>query len=58
MTIKKAIKILDQHNKWRRGSDKVKMCNAAELGVAIETVINFSKEKIKDNEKHTLCRPS
>jgi len=58
MTIKKAIKILQQHNKWRRGSDKAKMCNATELGVAIETVINFSKEKIKDNEKYPLRRPS
>jgi len=58
MTIKKAIKLLEQHNKWRRGSDKVKMCNATELGVAIETTIKFSKEKIKDNEKHTLRRPS
>lgn len=47
MTIKKAIKILEQHNKWRRGSDKVKMGNATELGIAIDTVIGFVKEKIK-----------
>lgn len=44
MNINKAIKILEQHNKWRRDHtwppNDLKMPNPKELGIAIDTVVN------------------
>lgn len=40
MTLQEAIKILDNHNKWRRGNDTIQMTDPTELGIAIELVIN------------------
>lgn len=39
MKINKAIKILERHNKWRRGAETIQQ-DPKEIGVAIETVIN------------------
>lgn len=45
MDIKKAIKILELHNKWRRDNEgKYKMEDPKELGVAIDLVINELKK--------------
>ena len=39
MKLHKALKILDNHNKWRRGDDDYPMAHPTELGKAIDTVI-------------------
>ena len=49
MSIKDAMKILIQHNKWRRDNhipNKYDMVNPTELGKAIEVAINAMKELI------------
>ena len=49
MSIKDAMKILIQHNKWRRDDhipNKYDMVNPTELGKAIEVAINVMKELI------------
>ena len=41
MKIKKAVEILEYHNKWRRGVYPEKeMVKPNELGIAIDTVVN------------------
>jgi len=40
MTIKQAVKILKQHNKWRRGAAVNAQASPYEVGIAIDTVIN------------------
>jgi hypothetical protein len=45
MEIKKAIKILKNHNKWRRGDDTINMTDPTLLGIALDTVIEFVDEK-------------
>jgi hypothetical protein len=44
MTRKQAIKILSDHNAWRRGADK-EMADPIALGMAIEYAINVLKSK-------------
>ena len=40
MKISKAIKILDHHNRWRRGNDnRLKMDDPKQLGIAIDTIL-------------------
>jgi hypothetical protein len=43
MKIQKAIKILKNHNKWRKGSEEVTMAEPKELSKAIDLVIQFAK---------------
>lgn len=46
MTIKKAIEILEKHNKWRRDNsvpNKNTMADPTELGIAIDTVVDYIK---------------
>jgi len=47
MTIKQAIKILEQYNKWRRGNWKIKMQDPKDIGkaidVATQTLTRISK---------------
>lgn len=44
MKIKKALKILARHNKWRRGAG-IPMENPTQLGIAIETILETFKPK-------------
>jgi hypothetical protein len=44
MTIEKAIEILDNHNKWRKGNDEISMTEPKILSKAIDTIINFHKK--------------
>lgn len=47
MTIKEAIIILELHNEWRRDNNVpsiYKMVNPKELGIAIDTVVNYFKK--------------
>lgn len=47
MKLKKAFKILQRHNKWRRGAE-IPMENPTELGIAIDKIIQkFKSKKIK-----------
>ena len=43
MKLKTAIKILEDHNKWRRGAE-TQMQEPKTIGIAIDTVINKFKE--------------
>lgn len=47
MELKEAIDILEHHNRWRRGDDDEVMCNPAELGKAIDTVVAHCRESTK-----------
>ena len=48
MGIKKAIEILETHNKWRRDNENIyKMQNPTQLGIAIDTVVEKFKNKTK-----------
>lgn len=42
MSVKKAISILEKHNKWRRGG-KGEMIDPTILGIAIDTIVNNFK---------------
>ena len=49
MKLKEAAEILERHNKWRRDNDnQYEMINPKELGIAIDTVVRFIKEDLKD----------
>lgn len=48
MKIKKAIKVLKKHNKWRRGDDSIEMTDPKTLGIALDTAIEFL-EQSKEN---------
>jgi len=43
MKLSKVIKILEEHNAWRRGDDNYTMGCVKELGIAIDTVIKITK---------------
>ena len=38
MEVQEALRILEYHNKWRRGAD-IEMLNPTILGIAIDTVV-------------------
>ena len=38
MEVQEALRILEYHNKWRRGAD-IRMLNPTILGIAIDTVV-------------------
>jgi hypothetical protein len=44
MKIKKAIKILEYHNQWRRGKTDDPKYTPRQIGKAIDTMINFLKD--------------
>jgi hypothetical protein len=44
MDIQEAVKLLEQHNKWRRGAD-IKMVDPKMLGEAIDLIVNKYKTK-------------
>lgn len=51
MKLKEAAEILERHNKWRRDNSithKHEMADPKELGIAIDTVVQFIKEDLKD----------
>lgn len=50
MDIEKAVYILKQHNKWRRGAD-IPMENPTELGIAIDTVVTYTERRLKDDNR-------
>lgn len=48
MELKKAIEILELHNKWRRDNDsKYEIADPKELGIAIDVIINEIKKKTR-----------
>ena len=47
MTLQEAVKLLESHNKWRRGDDSLDMAEPKELGIAIELIIEHFKTKEK-----------
>ena len=50
MTAKQAVKILEKHNKWRRGDKRIKMQNHTEIGKAIDIAVKMLKYNIeRDN---------
>ena len=43
MKIQEAVKILEQHNKWRKGKGKVDMTSPRLLSEAIDTCVGYVK---------------
>ena len=54
MDIKEAINILKDHNKWRIGSEEIKMAEPRELTEAINIVISFT-ENYQALQSELLC---
>ena len=46
MELKQAIKILEAHNRWRRGEDVEPMVEPTEIGDAIDVVVEYVKNNI------------
>lgn len=51
MTKKRALEILEAHNKWRRGSDAIPMQDPKDIGEALEISIKSLKKLIKKTTK-------
>ena len=51
MKLKKALKILKRHNKWRRGAG-IPMENPTQLGIAIDTILETFKPNRIDYNKY------
>ena len=50
MTLKQAIRIVENHNKWRRDNNvppKTKMGNPKKLGVALDVLLIVAKDYYK-----------
>lgn len=47
MKLSKAIEILEKHNHWRRAEVDCKMVNPKELGIAIDTILEYCKKGVK-----------
>jgi hypothetical protein len=50
MTLKQAIKIVENHNKWRRDNNeplKYKMVDVKELGIALDVLLIVAKDYCK-----------
>ena len=45
MTLEQAIEILETHNRWRRGDDTVPMLKPKDIGIAIDVVVSYFKNK-------------
>lgn len=51
MTEQEALKLLQRHNRWRRGDDSVEMEDPRALGIAIDVACRVLAEHIeKENE--------
>ena len=45
MTLQEALKLLEIHNKWRRGDDTLEMAEPKDLGIAIDLIVNHFNAK-------------
>ena len=58
MTLQEAVKLLESHNKWRRGDDTLEMAEPKDLGKAIDLIVKHFKTKregmFADICNHTL----
>ena len=45
LKVKKAVEILERHNKWRRGDDSIDMEDPTKLGKAIDIVVKEMKNR-------------
>lgn len=55
MKLKKAVKIVKRHNKWRRGHyDITDMQDTTDIGNAIDVVVKACEKTLKANSKATL----
>jgi len=46
MELKKAIGVLETHNRWRRGEEVEPMSKPSDIGDAIDTVVEYVKNNI------------
>lgn len=44
MSLQQAIKILTDHQDWRRGSEEKSMATPTELGIAINVILDYLNE--------------
>lgn len=61
MTVKQAIRIVENHNKWRRDKNvppKTKMADAKMLGIALDVLLIVAKDycKIYDMDRLQISR--
>jgi len=49
MTLHTAIRILERHNRWRRGAE-IPATDPKELGEAIQTIVEHHKSKANDKQ--------
>lgn len=50
MTLKKAYKILKQHNKWRKGAG-IEQITPTQLGIAIDIILSYLKDMVIDKKQ-------
>ena len=50
MEIETALIILKRHNRWRRGDESLEMEHPAEVGVAIDTLVEFVENTLKRDQ--------
>ena len=59
MELKQAIGTLEMHNRWRRGEDVEPMLKPSDIGVAIDTVVEYIKNNVVlddvSNCEHKWC---
>lgn len=49
MTLPEAVKILKEHNSWRRGANlELKMVNPTDLGIAIDLIVEHYESKTSE----------
>ncbi len=53
MTIQQAIRILELHNKWRRGDGRIKQIDPKRLGIAIDLLTSTMTNWI-NNSTYTI----
>jgi hypothetical protein len=52
MTTEKALEILKQHNRWRRGAE-IQMCTPKEIREAIDKAIEVLQKSVINKEKQS-----
>lgn len=54
MKLSTAVEILEKHNRWRRCNEDSEMVNPTQLGIAIDTIIEYLKKKVWDDNSKRI----
>lgn len=57
MKLKQAIGVLETHNRWRRGEDVEPILKPSDIGIAIDTVVEYVKNNggLDDVISYSYC---